>query len=110
MKTIDMTQEIYPDCPGWYAYENAELGHETFVGKEGYTSERLNINTHTATHLDAPFHNYADMDTIDQMPIEQFFGEAVIIDKRGVPENYEINVADLEPYADLYQKRQHRSS
>ena len=104
MKIIDMTQDIYPDCPGWYAYENAELGHETFVGKEGYTSERLNINTHTATHLDAPFHNYADMDTIDAMPIDQFIGEAVVIDKRGVEDNYEVTIDDLKPYESLIKK------
>jgi len=104
MKIIDMTQDIYSDCPGWYAYKNAELSRETFVGKEGYTSERINVNSHTATHLDAPAHNYADMDTIDVMPIEQFIGEAVIIDKRGVGEDYEVTVEDLLPYENLIKK------
>lgn len=100
MRIIDMTQDIYNDCPGWYAYENAQLGHETFVGKEGYTSERLNINTHTATHLDAPAHFYAGMDNIDDMPLEQFMGKAVLVDKRGVGENYGVTVEDLKPYED----------
>ncbi len=101
MKIIDMTQDIYGDCPGWYAYENAVLSRETFVGKEGYTSERININSHTATHLDAPAHNYADMDTIDVMPLEQFMGTAVLVDMRGVECNYGVTVEDLLPYEDL---------
>lgn len=103
-KVIDMTQSLYHNCPGWYAYEMAEIKHETVVGVDGYTSEQIKLNTHTATHLDAPAHFYPDMKTIDEMPLDLFMGKAVLVNLDGVPANYEIKVKDLEPYADLIKK------
>lgn len=104
MKIIDMTQTLYHNCPGWFAYANAEIGHETVVGVQGYTSERLNINTHTATHLDAPSHFYPGLDTIDKMPLEKFVGKAIIVDMTGVEPDYGITPKDLEAYESLMEK------
>ena len=101
MKVIDLTQPIYNCCPGWPTYQETTVVHETLVGIQGYTSEILKTNTHTATHLDAPFHFFPDMKTIDQMPLDRFIGEAVIVDLTGVPACYAIGPEDLEPYKEL---------
>ena len=53
--------------------------------EEGPAGERLNIGTHAATHLDAPYH-YNSMiqgkpaETIDELPISQFYGPGVVVD------------------------------
>ncbi|MBQ8306676.1 MAG: cyclase family protein [Blautia sp.] len=100
MKIIDLTQPIFSSCPGWPTYKETTVTHETVVGIHGYTSEILKLNTHTATHLDAPFHFFADMKTIDQMPLELFVGEAVIVNLTGVEACHAIGPADLEPYSE----------
>ena len=100
MKVIDLTQPIYHGCPGWPTYGETSVTHETVVGIHGYTSEIIHLNTHTATHLDAPFHFFPDMATIDQIPLDKFIGEAVIVDLTGVGPCYAVGPADLEPYAD----------
>lgn len=98
MKFFDLSQPIYNACPGWPTYKETTILHETVVGKEGYTSEAIALNTHTATHLDAPFHFYADKMTIDQIPIERFCGRAIIIDLEGILAKEGINIKHLLPY------------
>ncbi len=104
MKVFDLSQSLYSSCPGWPTYKETLITHETVVGIQGYTSEIIKMNTHTGTHLDAPFHFFADMNTIDQIPLEKFFGKAIIVNLTGVEACHAINSADLEPYADLITK------
>ena len=104
MKIFDLSQSLYSSCPGWPTYKETLITHETVVGIHGYTSEIIKMNTHTGTHLDAPFHFFADMNTIDQIPLEKFVGKAVIVNLTGVEACHAIGSADLEPYADLIGK------
>ena len=40
----------------------------------------LSTSTHQGTHLDAPFHFYNDGKTLDQMRLEQFYGQTSLVD------------------------------
>lgn len=104
MKVFDLTQPIFNSCPGWPTYAETTVVHETVVGIQGYTSEIIKLNTHTATHLDAPFHFFADMKTIDEIPIDRFIGRAIIVNLTGVEPCHAIEIKDLEPYADKITK------
>ena len=100
MKIFDLTQGLYGACPGWPTYQESSIVHETVVGIHGYTSEIVKFNTHTATHLDAPFHFFADMQTIDQIPIDAFIGTAVIVNLEGIKACHPIGLEDLQPYSE----------
>ena len=104
MKAIDLTQDIYHACPGWPTYQETRIVHETLVGIHGYTSERINMNTHTATHVDAPFHFFADMKTIDQFSVDRFIGKAVIVNLQGCEKCHAITSKDFLQYENLIQK------
>jgi len=54
------------------------------------------------THLDAPYHFYADGLTIDQIPVERFIGPGVRFDlrHRGIP-GAAVTVEDLEKAAEI---------
>lgn len=104
MKIYDLSQPIFHSCPGWPTYAKTRVDHETLVGIDGFTSERLDLNTHTATHLDAPFHFFADMATIDEIPLDRFVGEAVICNLDGIPPRHGITIDDLKPYEDKIKK------
>jgi len=52
--------------------------------REGWTRETLTLGTHNATHVDAPWHYNSTIDggraeTIDELPLEWFFGPGVVV-------------------------------
>jgi len=63
--------------------------------------EDVEAITHTATHMDAPYHYGAESGgeparTIDEVPLEGCLGEAVVIDVRHLEAGTEIGVEDVE--------------
>jgi kynurenine formamidase len=55
---------------------------------EGWAVERISLGTHASTHVDAPWHynstiQGAPAQTIDELPLERFFGPGVVIDATG---------------------------
>jgi kynurenine formamidase len=55
--------------------------------EEGPAGERLSLNTHATTHVDAPWHYNSEIAgapaaTIDELPLEWFIGPGVVVDAR----------------------------
>ncbi len=80
----------------------AELTPEELIDGEGYAIEFLKVNTHNGTHVDAPWHFASTMDrgkpaaTIDEIPLEWFYGRGVKLDFRRFPDGYVVQAADVE--------------
>jgi arylformamidase len=53
--------------------------HHT-VASIGYNITQISMATHQGTHLDVPFHFFDDGKTVDQVPLERFFGPATLLD------------------------------
>jgi kynurenine formamidase len=47
--------------------------HNT-VASIGYNITQISMSTHQGTHLDAPYHFFDDGKTVDQIPLERFYG------------------------------------
>jgi kynurenine formamidase len=52
---------------------------------EGWTREVVSLGTHNSTHVDAPYHYNSRIAgrpaaTIDELPLERFFGPGVVLD------------------------------
>jgi arylformamidase len=61
------------------------------------------MGVHNGTHADAPFHFQQDAHTIEQMPLEIYLGDAVVIDlsaKFETDRKGHIAIADIAPQAD----------
>ncbi len=99
-KLLDLSQTFYHNNPGYLHYGLTEINYETLKAKDGYTSERITLNTHTSTHVDAPYHHFPNGKTIAQTPIESYIGSAVVIDLFDIEAHTAIGVKHLEPYAD----------
>ncbi|MEM7445128.1 MAG: cyclase family protein [Pseudomonadota bacterium] len=79
-------------------------------GGEGWAVERLNLITHTGTHLDAPYHHHSTMNralnggepswTIDQVPLEWCFNPGVKLDFRHFGDGYVATAGDVEAELD----------
>ncbi|MFB4159266.1 cyclase family protein [Geomicrobium sp. JSM 1781026] len=71
-----------------------------FPNNEAWATETVTLTTHTGTHIDAPWH-YASTAagkparTIDQLPIEWFYGDGVLFDFSDKHPGYEIQTQDL---------------
>lgn len=70
----------------------------------GWAVEFLKISTHAGTHIDAPYHYYPTMNggerawTIDEVPLEWFYGPAVVVDFTDKPDGYKVEPEDFEEY------------
>ncbi len=71
-------------------------------GKLGWALEFLTLTTHSGTHMDAPFHYHPTMDkgkrasTIDEIPLQWFFNDGVLLDFRHKADGDRITVADVK--------------
>lgn len=97
-KIIDLSFEIYHNNPGYFPYELTTFTLEKIKPRDGYTSERVAFNTHTATHIDAPYHHMPDGAPIDEMDLSLFCGPAVAVDLYGIEAHAEITVQRLKKY------------
>ncbi|MEE8397701.1 MAG: cyclase family protein [Desulfobacterales bacterium] len=67
----------------------------------GWAVDTLTLSTHAGTHVDAPWH-YAPVAegkksrTIDEMPLEWFYGDGVVIDVRHKSRGSVVGIDDLE--------------
>jgi kynurenine formamidase len=65
-----------------------------------YNISQISMGTHQGTHLDAMYHFIDDGKTIDQMPLEWFYGEAHLL-KIPKAANEDITIEDFLPYEHL---------
>lgn len=71
----------------------------------GWANDSVSMNAHSGTHVDAPWHYYptcADQParTIDQMPLEWFYGDGVVLDFRDKERGGLIYAADVQAALD----------
>ena len=79
--------------------------HNT-VASIGYNITQISMSTHQGTHLDAPYHFYEDGKTVDQMPLDRFFGPAALVDLAPgafLPAKTPITMKMLEPHVAKFQ-------
>ncbi len=71
------------------------------IEKNGYFTRSFWMLEHYGTHLDAPAHFPPGKTTVDQIPVKQLFGPAVVIDVRaesGKDPDYQLGTARVEDW------------
>lgn len=105
-RLLDLSQEIYQGMfvyPGhlktviWTHHEHAETATR-FEGGFSYTSKGLLFSDHGPTHVDALSHldPRPGAPSIEQMPLDVFYGEAVCLDVSHKAPHAYITAADLD--------------
>ena len=78
------------------------VGPELLRDGEGWAVETFTrFGTHNSTHVDAPYHYNSRIrgepaQTIDQLPLEWFFGPGVVLDFQDRADGDAVDVGDLE--------------
>ena len=120
MKIIDLSSTIEnsPDTTpdflkiqvDYHSHEDGAIQVETllnvprrlFRNDEGWATETITkLGTHDATHVDAPWHYNSEIggakaQTIDELPLEWFFGDGVKLDMTHKDEGDPVTVLDIE--------------
>ncbi|WP_046212524.1 cyclase family protein [Paenibacillus wulumuqiensis] len=87
-------QQLVASFPG--------LNVEDLPGQEGWAIEQLRVTTHVGTHVDAPYHYRSTTDdgqpmpTIDEIPLDWFYGPGVKLDFRHLPDGHIVTAQEVE--------------
>ena len=82
-RVLDLSYAISEKLVPWPADEKwFEAKVNATVEKNGYFTRSFWMLEHYGTHLDAPAHFPPGKTTVDQIPVKQFFGPAVVLDVR----------------------------
>ncbi|MBN6206733.1 cyclase family protein [Ralstonia pickettii] len=73
-----------------------EMGSGTKEDPHTSAWNYIGMIEHTGTHVDAFYHMNPNGATIDNMPLDMFFGKAVCLDLSHIPDLGKIEVADME--------------
>src|SRR5271155_5618344 len=74
---IDLSHTINPDIS---VFPGTEKPIFQKIDIEGYRELKMTMFTHTATHIDAPYHIIKNTKSLDELPIGKFYGKATVID------------------------------
>lgn len=102
-KVIDLS---HPLRPGHEArrLEIKELPAPDITGAEPeegwYIMHSVSMDNHLGTHLEVPYHCLPDGADLAQIPVEQFVGEAAILDLRGYSPNTGISLEHVQRAAE----------
>ena len=70
-----------------------------------WANDSVTMTAHAGTHVDAPWHYFPTCEgkrarTIDELPLEWFYGDGVVLDMRHKPRGFLITVDDLKKALD----------
>ncbi|WP_022850715.1 cyclase family protein [Limisalsivibrio acetivorans] len=95
---IDLTHIISPSMPVYPGTEAPVFIKECAYEDEGFVETRLNLFSHTGTHVDAPYHLIEEGKRLEEYPLSHFTGKAFICD---VPANTLVITGDMLRSLDL---------
>ena len=78
-----------------------ECGEHHLPRGLGWANDSVRLGAHSGTHVDAPWHYSPTSEgkrarTIDEMPLEWFYGDGVVLDMRHKPRGSGVTVDDLQ--------------
>jgi arylformamidase len=93
----DVTLPILPGLPGFPGDPPVAVETLQRAGESSYGLARLELTTHSGTHVDAPLHFVAGATSVDLLPLEILIGKARVVEiqSRERVERGELEALDL---------------
>jgi len=92
MKITDLTHTISEQMPVYPGTETPKLSEANTYEKDGFKETLMTMFSHTGTHMDPPSHIFEGRTSLEQFPISQFIGKAVVIDCTNLKNNERISM------------------
>lgn len=96
----DLSQPIFNNVPQWPKFHPTSLTVPHLTATESANVERLELMTHTGTHIDAPFHFFPEAEAVDALPLSHFHSPCIAIDLRGKEARSGITARDIAGHAE----------
>jgi arylformamidase len=97
MKLIDLSHPLVDGQPSFPGDPPLVIRPHATVATMQFNTTRITLGTHQGTHLDAMYHFLEDGKTLDQMPLDWFYGPARVL-RLPKEAGDEITPADLQPF------------
>jgi len=78
MKIIDLTQPLYSGMPVYPGDPEVKIETVQTIDKEGWDLQALYLSSHLGTHVNVSAHMVKDGKTLDDFPVERFWGPATV--------------------------------
>lgn len=114
MKLIDLTHTLSGEIPTWDGSCGFELAtikdYKDFTEPDLFRVQKITCGAGSGTHMDAPAHVVLGGVTIDQLDLNNFFGDCVLIDVSAqADENYVIAPRVVDEFEKEHGRIQSRS-
>jgi arylformamidase len=96
---IDQNTVVYPGNP------KVEFEKVEEIPKNRHNLSKIIFGAHTATHLDAPSHSIFDGKNINEISLDNFIGDALVVDCLHIRPGEAISLSDVEKLVDIKGKR-----
>ena len=80
MKIYDLTRLISSDIPVWPGTPKPLFVEGSTIERDGFRETHIKTYSHVGTHMDSPSHMFADGKSLDEMPVNTFWGHAWVLD------------------------------
>jgi arylformamidase len=103
-RIIDLSHPLGPETPAFPGDPAPEIrifdatDRPSTAGERHLNCSYLGTSLHCGTHMDAPFHFFADGRTIDQVPADRMIGPALLVDVPWERAGLSIGPEHLEPH------------
>ena len=100
-RVLDLSYAINDQLVPWPGDEKFfEAKVNASIEKNGYFTRSFWMLEHYGTHLDAPAHFPPGKTTVDQIPVKQLFGPAMVIDVRAESKDadYQLSAAGVQEW------------
>lgn len=94
MEIIDVSMEISEDTIYYPGNPQPDIEKYRQIPEDSTTESRICIGSHTGTHVDAPRHIQEDGKTVEELDLENFYGDAQVLDLTDCKEK--VDREDLE--------------
>ncbi|WP_456453628.1 cyclase family protein [Thermococcus sp.] len=79
---VDLSVPLSDDTPSYPDDPPVSVRLWAVIDRDGYYMNVLKLGEHSGTHVDAPAHFIPGGKTVDEMPLEKFIGEGIVLDVR----------------------------
>jgi kynurenine formamidase len=97
VRVVDLTHSFRNGMPVFPGLPQPSFEPIAKVEEDGYAMTRYALLNHIGTHVDAPAHQIAGGDTLDEIPLDRLVTDAVRIDVSRRTPHGAIALAELEP-------------
>jgi arylformamidase len=97
-KIIDLTYTIESRMTIFPGVRKPVIEYLSTMEQDGHYTSMYTLVTHAGTHIDAPMHWEKGGQSVDQLPLNKFIGEAVLINLENENVGSTIEVSHLKKY------------